>query len=78
MDMQQQDCRMALFRAYDTKTCVNLFISDDYPLFPYALPKPVAYCKLGQYVITHVWDELEAGVVYRKVMFKFIYTSVSS
>ncbi|PBK89366.1 hypothetical protein ARMGADRAFT_1083892 [Armillaria gallica] len=54
---------------------IGIFISDDYPFFPYDLKcLGVAYCKLGDYVITHTWDKLHDGVTYRKMMFKFVYT----
>ncbi|PBK87466.1 hypothetical protein ARMGADRAFT_1085486 [Armillaria gallica] len=54
---------------------IGIFISDDYPFFPYDLKcLGVAYCKLGDYVVTHTWDELHDGVTYRKMMFKFVYT----
>ncbi|PBK59617.1 hypothetical protein ARMSODRAFT_982901 [Armillaria solidipes] len=73
-DTQQQDRRPTLLRAYDDKKPIAIFISDNYPLFSYALPKPIAYCQLGFYVVTHVWDEKENVTTYRKAMFKFLYT----
>ncbi|KAK0430599.1 hypothetical protein EV421DRAFT_1912719 [Armillaria borealis] len=75
MSAQRQDRQLPLYSASDELYRIGIFISKDYPFFPYDLkPLGVAYCKLGDYVVTHMWDKAHDSIIYRKVMFKFVYT----
>ncbi|KAK0431122.1 hypothetical protein EV421DRAFT_1912144 [Armillaria borealis] len=77
-DAQYQDHQPSLLSAYDAKSPIVVYISDDYPLFPYVLPKPIAYCQLGKYMVTDEWDEIANNAIYCKAMFKFVYTEEQS